>query len=92
MVASIEGDLALEQLEALGWFYPREDSTDLLRELLEVAVGEGGLCPTEDAGDVGLGLLVAPGVLLGLLLIPVAWVRHGSIHLRVGLGWALLLL
>ena len=36
------------------------------------------------------GLLVAPGVLLGPLLVPVARVRHGSIHLRVGLAWALL--
>ena len=50
----------------------------------------GGLCPAEDAGNVALGLLIAPGVFLGRLLVPAAWVRHGSIHLRVGLGWALL--
>ena len=50
--------------------------------------GEGGLCPAEDAGDVALGLLIAPGVLFGLLLVPAAWVRHGSIYLRVGLGAA----
>ena len=48
------------------------------------------MCPVEDAGDVGLGLLVAPGLLLDPLPVPVAWVRLGSIYLRVGLGWALL--
>ena len=48
------------------------------------------MCPAEDAGNVALGLLVAPVVLLGRLLAPAAWVWHGSVHLRVGCSWVLL--
>ena len=72
--------------------YPREDSIDLSRDLLEVAVGEGGLCPTEDAGDVALGLLIAPVVLLSRLLVSAAWMWHGGVDMRVGWSRALLLL
>ena len=50
------------------------------------------MSPAEDAGDVALGLLIAPVVLLSRLLGPAAWVRYGSIYLRVGLDGALLLL
>ena len=57
-----------------------------------MAVGDKGLCPAEDAGDVALGLLIAPVVLLSWLLVPATWVRHDSVYLRVGLDRALLLL
>ena len=81
-VTSVEGDLVLGPLEAPGGLHPREDGVDLSRDLLEVAVGEGGLCPAEDARDVGLGLLVAPSVFLGMLLTSLAGVLHGSVQDR----------
>ena len=48
------------------------------------------MCPAEDACIIALGLLIAPVVLLGLLLVPAAWVRHGGVDLRVGWSRALL--
>ena len=72
----------LGPLEGLGRLYPREDGVDLSRDLLEVAVGEGGLCPAEDACDEAFGLLVAPIVFLGEMMISLVGVLHGSIHLR----------
>ena len=90
MIDGIEGALVFGPLEGLGCFYPREDIIDLSREPLDVAVGEGGLSPAEDAGDVALGLLLAPVVLLSRLLVPAAWVWHGSVYLRVKLDGALL--
>ena len=55
VVAGVEGDLVLKPLEGMGCLYLREDSIDLSRDPLEVTVGEGGLCPAEDAYNVALG-------------------------------------
>ena len=48
------------------------------------------MSPAEDAGNVALGLLIAPMVLLSWLLVPATWVLYGSVYLRVGLDGALL--
>ena len=45
VVAGVEGDLVLGPLEWLGRFDSREGSVELLRDPLEIAVREGGLCP-----------------------------------------------
>ena len=67
--------------------YLREDSIDLSRDPLELAVGEG---PAEDACNVALGLLIAHVVLPGRLLVSAAWVWHGGVDLRIGRSRALL--
>ena len=43
-----------------------------------MAVGEWGLRPAEDAGNVAPRLLIAPAGLLGLLWVRPTWVRRGS--------------
>jgi hypothetical protein len=59
MVAGIEGDLVLRPLELLhigAWL----NGSNLVRELLEVAVGERCLSSAEDTSSVPTWLPVAP--------------------------------
>jgi hypothetical protein len=68
MVAGIEGDLVLRPLEPLhigAWL----NGSNLVRELLEVAVGERCLSSTEDTSNVPTWLPVAPAVLLGPVVV-----------------------
>ena len=84
VVVGIEGDLVVGLLERLGVLYPQEDSVDISRDPLKVAVGEWGLCPAADACHVRLRLMIAPDVLLGRLLAPNTLVWHSGIHLGLG--------
>jgi hypothetical protein len=68
MVAGIEGDLVLRPLEPLhigAWL----NGSNLVRELIEVAVGERCLSSTEDTSNVPTWLPVAPAVLLGPVVV-----------------------
>ena len=49
VVGGVKGDGALGPLEGPGGLNPRERCRDLASELLEVAVGVGGLSPAKDA-------------------------------------------
>ena len=59
-----------------GWDASMLGRTSLIsREIfLKWRLERGGLRPAEDAGDVALRLLIAPGVFLGRLLVPGALV------------------
>ena len=49
MVAGVEDDGVRGPLEGPGGLHPRERCRDLASELLEVAVGAGGVSPAKDA-------------------------------------------
>ena len=83
MVAGVESDGALGPLEGPGGLNPGKCCRDFASELLEVAVGAGGLSPAEDASGpvrhlvafISLGRQVVvrglDGIGLGVLLVVV---------------------
>ena len=87
MVAGVEDDGVLGPLEGPGGLDARERCRDLASELLEVAVGAGGLSPAKDAGGpsrhlVPLRSLSREVVVCGL----------GSVGLRVLLALVVVVL
>ena len=79
---------------ASGYFLcsgPKESSLNFVHAL-KTPRWDGERCEVEDGlrGEHGLDSLIAPVVLLGVLLVAVAGVWHGGVHLGVGLGGALL--
>ena len=61
-----------------------EDGIDLASELLEVAVGDGSLCSSKDAGCPPARLLVAPSILIREVVVVLARLWLGCIGLLVG--------